>query len=138
MRGQLQVLSTCSAVAGVCFRLAQMMGKEQRCLRKDEGERGAMVKASWISCGHPGDPAFGRGSTSSLKKEKGLSDALLRCGPRLGCIPVLENCPCFLLLLQTFFLEGASLLRASINPFLALLSPYGVILPCIFSCYFSL
>lgn len=99
-----------------------MMGKEQRCSRKDEGGRGAVVKVSWISCRHPGDPVFGRGSTSLLKKEEGLSDALLRRGPGLGCIPALESGPCLLLLLQTV-LEAASLLRASINPFLALLVP---------------
>jgi len=68
-----------------------MIGKEQRCPWKDEGERGAAVKASRISFGHPGDPVLGRGSTLSLKKEKGLSDALLRHGPGLGCIPILEK-----------------------------------------------
>ena len=81
---------------------------------------------------------FGRGSTSSLKKEKGLSDALLQRGPGLGCILLLENRLRLLLLLQAFFPEGASLLRASVNPFLAFLGPYRVIQPHIFSCHFSL
>lgn len=60
MCGQLQILSRCSTVAGVCFQIASTMGKEQRCLWEDEGEHSAVVKASWISCGHPGDPVFGR------------------------------------------------------------------------------
>lgn len=129
--GQLQVLSACSAAAGVRFWIARMVGKEQRCPRKDEGERGATVKASRISCGHPGDPVFGRGSTSSLKKEKGLSDALLRCGPGLGCIPVLGCRRCLLLLLQTFFsgrnISSESIHKSHFSPFSVLTESFCLI-----------
>lgn len=36
MCGQLQILSTHSTMAGLCFWIARMMGKEQRCPWKDE------------------------------------------------------------------------------------------------------
>lgn len=113
-----------------------------RSLGRWERSRGACrkVKGVWWD---PGSPVgsetqeFGRGSSLPLQKEEGLSDALLSCGPGLDSL-VLENHPHPLLLLQMFFLEGASLLRASINPFLILFGPCRVILAHVFSCHFFL
>lgn len=67
--GQLQISSTCSTTATACSWIAWIMGKEQRYPQKSEGECGAVIKALWISYGHPGDSAFGRGSTLSLKRD---------------------------------------------------------------------